>query len=235
MRSRHRGQPVHMGLSGNAMLSFRIAATLIALSFLFARNADAFIDPPYLTPDNPVAGEPVSVNIRAGECDGVGADSGYPQITRLGSSIRIVLSGSRFTDPILCNFPVGTSTYALGAYSRGPYALQVDLQYFGDLGGIQTETLGVIPFTVSGPTAEPAALPALNSLGLGVLILALAAAVRWRRGHTTARVLLGVALAPLVLSGHAQTASPDSTPANHVVELLVTTATGAPTPEQIIT
>jgi hypothetical protein len=234
MRSMHRGRPVNTGLSGNAMLNFFVAATLIALSFSFARNADAFIDPPYLTPERPTAGEVVAVNIRSGGCDAILGIPGYPEVTQEIHSIRIVVWSASYTDPILCYYTPGISTYAVGAYPPDSYTLQVDREYFGDLGGIQTETLGVIPFTVSGPTAQPAALPALNSIGSGVLILALAGGVVRRRGHVTARILLAAALAPLAPSGHAQTASPDSTPANHLVELLVTTAPGAPTPDQII-
>jgi len=36
---------------------------------LCAGPAWAFLDPPYLTPANPISGELVSVNIYGGECD----------------------------------------------------------------------------------------------------------------------------------------------------------------------
>ncbi|MET0232343.1 MAG: hypothetical protein ABW186_15550, partial [Rhodanobacteraceae bacterium] len=131
---------MHMGLSGSAMLVFRLAATLIVLSFSFARDADAFIDPPYLTPQSPVAGEVVSVNIHGGVCDSIVGIPGYPLLSRNGNALRILFWSASFTDPILCIYGVGTSTDAIGAYPAGSYTLRVDREYFGDLGGIQTET-----------------------------------------------------------------------------------------------
>lgn len=211
------------------------AAALVALCFLFAKSANAFIDPPYLTPTQPLTGQTVSVSIHGGVCDGVGTIPGYPQETREGNAIRILLWGASYTDPLLCNIPIGTATYAVGAYPAGSYTLQVDRDYQGDLGGILTETLGIIPFTVAGAAAQPAALPSLDGVGLGVLGLAIIAVV-WsvvRRRRTS--VLPMIALSALSLAARADTAPPSvAPPANHVVELLVTTAPGAPTPEQII-
>ena len=216
------------------MLRNCLAAALLALCCLFARTACAFFDPPYLTPEAPVAGELVSVNIRGGVCDTILGLPGWPHISQVGNSIRIVFWGVRNEDPILCNYPVGTGTFAVGAYPAGSYTLQVDLEYFGDLGGILSETLGVIPFTVTASAAQPAALPSLNGIGLGILGLTLLvrAMRRLRRARTLA--LLSIVLNPSLPNVYAQTAPPGAAPANHVVELLVTTAPGAPTPEQII-
>jgi hypothetical protein len=216
------------------MLKFVLAATLIVLSLSFARNADAFIDPPYLTPGNPVAGEPVSVSIRAGVCDGVGSIPGYPQITQTGDTIRILLWGSSFVDPILCNLPIGTSTYQVGAFSEGAYVLRVDREYMGDLGDILSETLGIIPFTVSGPTAEPVALPASDSIGIGTLVLMLAACGMRHRGLATPRLACGGARV-ICASGHAPAASPDPKRRDHIVGPMATSTPDAPAPEQIIT
>jgi hypothetical protein len=144
-------------------------------------SAHAFIDPPYLTPQHPTAGETVSVSIRSGICDAVGTIPGYPQIARQGNTIRIVLWGVSSTDPILCNFPIGIGTYAVGAYPSGSYTLQVDRNYQDDLGGIVTETLGVIPFTVAGGGVQPIALPASTAGSLFILGFTLFVVARTKR------------------------------------------------------
>lgn len=218
------------------MLKFFFVVTLTALYFVWARNACAFIDPPYLTPADPVAHETVSVNINSGGCDAMlGGLPGWPQISQQGSSIRINLWSASNADPILCNYYPGTSTYAVGAYPPGSYTLQVDREYFGDLGGIESETLGVIPFTVRSADVLPISLPALNPAGIGCLAFMLFACARRRLQRASTHTLFAIALTALATHGYAQTISPNSVaPANHVVELLLTTAPGAPTPELII-
>jgi hypothetical protein len=145
----------------------------LALFLLATRDAHAFIDSPYLTPQHPLAGEEVFVNIRAGICDGIGSIPGYPQVTRSGSDVRIIVWSDSFTDPILCNFPIGTSTYSIGYYGPGLYSLQVDREYFDDQGETLGETLGVISFAVAGGAAQPVPLPASNLFSLGTLGLVL--------------------------------------------------------------
>ena len=156
----------------------KILAVVVLLAFV--PSAHAFIDPPYITPSNPAAGETVSVSVRSGICDAVGTIQGYPQITQQGSAIRILLWGVSSTDPILCNFPVGIGTYAVGAYAPGSYTVQVDRDYQDDLGGVVTETLGVIPFTVAGGGTQPIALPASNVSSLIILTFMLFVVTRMK-------------------------------------------------------
>ena len=151
-----------------------VTGTSVALAcIVFGRTAYGFLDPPYLTPALPAAGDTVSVNIHDGICDGIIGIPGYPQVTQNGSSIRILLWSASYTDPILCNIPEGTGTYVVGSYPPGSYTLQVDREYFGDLGEILTETLGVIPFAIAGGATQAVALPVLNLYGLGGLGLVL--------------------------------------------------------------
>jgi len=147
----------------------------------FAQPVQAFIDPPYLTPERPAAGETVSVNIRFGVCDAIGElpGAGYPRITRNGNELRIVFWSTTNLDPILCNVPALTETYALGAFPAGTYTVQVDRDYFGDLGGLLAETLAVIPFTVVA-RAPPVSVPTLGRFGSATLLVLLAGLVAWR-------------------------------------------------------
>ena len=175
----------------------RPIAFLLMLAFAlgFARSTHAFIDAPYLTPIQPHNGERVSINLRAGMCDGIGSIPGYPQVSQNGNAIRIVLWSSSNSDPILCNFPVGTSTYAVGNYPAGSYTLQVDRQYLSDLGSLLTETLATIPFVVTGASGPPAPAPTLGYPGLVILgiglSVAVAGALRCRRLNPQSRLRKG--------------------------------------------
>lgn len=162
------------------MLKRYLAPALALMLSLFAQAAHAFIDPPYLTPEHPVAGETVSVNIRFGVCDAIAGDfADYPQITRQGNAIRILFWSVSNDDPILCNYPVGTGSRAVGAYPAGAYTLQVDRSYFEGFGTPITETLGILPFTVAGGAVEPAPMPTLDRPGFWILVLLLAGLAAW--------------------------------------------------------
>lgn len=149
----------------------------------FAPSAQAFLDPPYITPQHPAVGEVVSVAIRGGVCDGVGTIPGYPQITRQGNMVRIVLWGVHATDPILCNIPIATVAYPVGAYPPGSYVVQMDRNYQDDLGGIVTQTLGVMSFKVASRVQQPIALPAVGIAGLGVLGLVIFLVTAYKLGR----------------------------------------------------
>jgi hypothetical protein len=161
--------------------SIRLAtstAVLLVLSFvLFPASAWAFLDPPYITPANPVAGEMISVNIYGGECDL--ADTGFvwpPPVMQEGNKISILLTGSHHGDPEWCYFSIGTEIYPVGMYPAGPYVLDVERQYFNFAGVLVRETLGIIPFTVTAPApAQTEAAPTLGIVGVYVLLLALMA------------------------------------------------------------
>jgi len=76
------------------MFRLRDAFVLIVLFLACAQTAHAFIDPPWITPADPRAGEIVSVNIRMGICDAIAEEPGYPQITQEGNAIRIIEFGT---------------------------------------------------------------------------------------------------------------------------------------------
>lgn len=147
---------------------------LILALALGTQPALAFLDPPYLTPANPTSADIVSVNIYGGECDF--ADGGViwpPPVARQENELTILLTGGHEEDPELCYFDVGTLTAPIGAYPPGTYTLVVNWRYSTFSGWI-TETLGVIPFTVSAaPRQPPVEAPTLSGAGLTGLLLAL--------------------------------------------------------------
>ena len=165
----------------------RIASALVLLFALVAQTAQAFFDPPWITPDTPRAGEIVSVNIRMGDCDARVEHPGYPQITRQGNMIRLLVYGHHWETQDLCIYPIGVGTEAIGAFPEGDYTLTVDFFYDNYPYGYATITLGVIPFTVTG--AAPAApVPTTSLLGLVALLFLLPSLAVWilrnrRRSH----------------------------------------------------
>jgi subtilisin family serine protease len=221
------------GLVGFAVLALRMSRNYrtpawVLAFLLFTQSAYAFFDPPYITPEHPAAGELISVNVYGGICDGIVGIPGYPQITRNGNAIRILFWSASEDDPIWCNFGVGTATYPVGAYSGGSYELQVDRTYQVRFGTLVTETLGIIPFTVTGGATQPVSAPTLGNAGFGLLALGLIGfAVRALRGNRQRWLMTMFCTLPL--GALAQDTSP-----NHVIELLVTTAPDAPTPEDLV-
>jgi hypothetical protein len=72
------------------MRMHRFLLVLSGLSFLLrATAAPAFLDPPYITPASPTAGDLISVNIYGGECDLVDMGIVLPPITQQGNAITI--------------------------------------------------------------------------------------------------------------------------------------------------
>jgi hypothetical protein len=146
---------------------------MLVLAFSTQR-AWAFLDPPYITPVNPTAGDSISVNIYGGECDF--ADGGVvwpPPVTEQGSELTILLTGGHEEDPEFCYFGVGTFTAPIGIYPPGAYILRVNWRY-STFSGWVTETLGVIPFTIAGvPPKPPVEAPASSNASLALLLAAL--------------------------------------------------------------
>jgi hypothetical protein len=157
----------------------RLRGLLVFALALCAPPASAFLDPPYITPANPTAGEQVLVNVYGGECDLI--DDGLvwpPPVTQLGSEITILFTGIHEGDPEFCYYSLGTSTFPVGTFPSGSYTLDVERRYMSFSGPWIHETLGIIPFTVSGiPTQQPIETPALNPAGLIALLLSLTALV----------------------------------------------------------
>lgn len=147
-------------------------------AMLFAQSANAFFDPPWITPAAPTSSESVSVNIRMGICDAIAERTGYPRITREGNTIHIVEYGHHWDDDELCIYDTGTTTEAIGLFPPGDYAVTVDLFYQDFFGEPQILNMGLAPFTVTGvPPARP--VPAIGASGvLALLLLTLGLAMR---------------------------------------------------------
>ena len=207
------------------MRMHRVVQFLMLASLLFVQSAEAFFDPPYVTPTQAVTGQLVSVNVRGGGCDGIVETPGYPQISRSGNAIRILFYGIHVTDSEACIYPIGTLTQPIGSFESGAYTLKVDFTYYDYPFGPTTITLGTVPFTVSGVPATAVPTPVNHPLALGLLALLLVgvAAALLRRRRSAFLILL---LACVPLGARAQDVP--------TIEVLVTGASGAPTPAQIV-
>ena len=165
-------------LSERVLMRFhRLCKVLVVALAMCAARASAFLDPPYITPVNPMAGEMISVNIYGGVCDAIIGLPGYPQITRQGNDIRILFFSVHYDNLELCNLGIGTAITSIGAFPTGSYTLEVERRYMTVFGTWHQETLGVIPFTVSGSQAQqPVEASTLNVVGIVGLLLALTSA-----------------------------------------------------------
>lgn len=164
--------------------SFMIA---LILSMAFAAPvAYSFVDPPTLVPVHPVAGQTISVSIRAGYCDFFTERLGYPQISQVGSVIRIVVPAVHSSYSDYCIAPIGTVTFPVGSYPVGSYTVQVDRIYEDDInGGDIVETLGTLPFTVTAAPPTSVAVPSLTGTGTALLLVGILVIgfLRNRRHH----------------------------------------------------
>jgi hypothetical protein len=157
-------------------IAIRLAFAFIAL---FAQSAQAFFDPPSITPVYPAAGEVVSVNIHGGVCDSIFQVQGYPRLTREGNTLRLLEAGDHYEEgDELCVFPTGTLIRELGAFTAGDYVLTVDLIYPHPVFGPTILKFGVVSFTVAAP-ADPVSVPSDGTVGMTILLVALLALSGW--------------------------------------------------------
>jgi hypothetical protein len=164
-----------------------VAGCALLFLLLHACPALAFLDPPWIVPESPIAGEMASVGIHGGVCDTLFSEPGYPQITQEGNAIRMLRFGQHWepgSGDLLCSYPIGTGTFPVGKFSPGNYTLTVEMAYIDFFGIPQILPIGDVPFTVIAPTAPARLVPATNLVSLLVLALAfsgVAWAVRRKR------------------------------------------------------
>ncbi len=122
-----------------------------------------------IEPENPIAGEPISLHYVGCEPPFPHVDSGDLFYTEQTDNLIQFVGFFTFSPPI-CSNPI-THTYDLGAFEAGDYELEVYLL-------LAIETLPVnfdiwtpneiLSFAVSPP---PRPVPTMNFMGLGLLIL----------------------------------------------------------------
>ena len=210
------------------MSRIAIRSVLFFVAF-FATRAHAFFDPLWISPENPVADETISINIHGGVCDTIFGEEGYPQITRDGNAIRMRWFGQHYPEgsgDLLCSYPVGTLVEPIGAYAAGDYTITVELAYDDFLEGPSILTIGVVPFTVAG-TPNPSAVPAptLDAVGAFVLLALLTGLSLWKLPTGRASWLV-FALVCVPLGVRAE---------DKTIRVLVSASPGAPTPTAVVT
>lgn len=76
----------------------RIVSSFALVSVPVMPNAHAVFDPPWITPAAPTTSDIVSVSIQGGGCDAIVERPGYPQVTRNGNQIHVIVYGVRAYD-----------------------------------------------------------------------------------------------------------------------------------------
>lgn len=140
------------------------------ISMTTALSAPAFYDPPTLNPPAPVAGQEISIDIRAGACHLFDGDPRDGVVTRNGDHIRIVVP-ALFNG--FCTFPTRTRPYVVGTFPPGSYTLEVWYQLAWVSGGGPPWFMGRLSFDVAPQgVAVETPIPALSTLSKLFLILA---------------------------------------------------------------
>jgi len=143
-----------------------IVAMFVATTFI-APAAEAYWLPPVLSPASPQSGDLVSVVMSGGGCDYAIEEAGYPQITRSGSNIRIVIRTVHEFFGEFCTLPPSSFPWPLGTFEPGTYNVRVDIFFYDYVLGNHAETLSFLPMVVAAapipaPVNSNAALVALT-------------------------------------------------------------------------
>ena len=112
--------------------------TIIILALaLCAQIVHAFVGPPIILPDNPIAGQTLSVSVRSGDCDGFLSDE-PAAVIRMGNTVRVVLEGVHGACFIAtgCRYQRVFHRFLRG----GSYTFQIDWHYVPFGGTDVTET-----------------------------------------------------------------------------------------------
>jgi len=210
---------------------YRFSATVVlALACLLAvGTAHAYINLPFITPASPHAGEALYVNVDSGGCDAIVYELGYPQLSREGSNVRVVLAAIRYTDIELCDLPNGVSTLPIGVLPIGTYQVTVDIFYYDLFGNPHNDTIGVLPLVVQAAAAAPIGAPAMTTTGLALLVALLGGVAVWRQYRTGVAF---IALALLAGEARSETQVP-LLDGNRTIEILLSSS-GAPSAEQVV-
>ncbi len=150
------------------------ALALVLFLAVFASSAQAFFDPPWITPAQPRAGETVYIHIHGGVCDAIAITQGYPLVTLEGNAIRFVVSGVHEDDLDWCIYGVGTATYPIGVYPAGDYVLTTEMRYTDFFGQPAVLTIGTAEFSALGAVPAAVPLPASGAKALGILLALIA-------------------------------------------------------------
>lgn len=207
---------------------FYVRCTVMACLTLLACQANAFIDPPVIAPLSPTDETPVSVEVRNGLCDRI---FDYT-ITSPVNPVEVILHRIPTQQDPLCINPIQTAVVPLGVLPAGTHQVRLLFQIRESMGSPpsppflwQELSVTVAP---SG-TLEPVAVPVVSGrLVLLVLLVLVALTARGRLPSRTASFMAaaGVFAATGLLPAPASAAI-------HV-EVLISSDSAAPTPEQIV-
>ena len=213
----------------------RIASVLFALCF--SSMANAYVNPPIFTPEQPAAGELVSMAVTFGDCDIYGEypldPTAFPRVERNGNTIRVTLYGYQYDDLILCTMPETTRVIQLGAYEAGTYTVQLVRTHETEVGFVYSDILQSV-IAVGAGVSEATPLPAVGSMAIIVLIVILGVLGLRARAKCKYQFLI----LPLCIMMAAASIATDAAAADNIalkqVNVLLSQAPGAPTADEVI-
>jgi hypothetical protein len=90
----------------------------------FSSNAHAFFGPIIFSPVSPTSNDSILFSIESGVCDAL-VSNFDGDVELVGSTIKVTKAGSFANDPILCNFPIRTTTTTIGSFPAGTYRFEL--------------------------------------------------------------------------------------------------------------
>ena len=156
-----------------------MSARILMLFALCATSAlaQSIVDTPVLSPNSPLAGQPVNVELHGYACVLYLSPPDTPfVVTRNGSAITLLVQAVVSPDQDFCIYPVDTTSYAIGMFAPGNYTVTVQAQYENFFAEEITQTLGVLLLNARGPMQ----VPALSTWGASVLAFCLFGVFVWR-------------------------------------------------------
>jgi len=157
------------------MKGWLLSAFLLSITLLTPR-VEAFVDPPYITPQQPTPRDTVSVHVRMGGCHASWDDVDEARLTLVApGQLHLVTDGAALPPghPFCIYDPAFTYRFDIGKLPAGQYTLHFFI--FDDFSSPAPVEFGSVDFRV----AEPARIPATSVLTLfAIAASVIVAAVR---------------------------------------------------------
>lgn len=149
---------------GSLLRAFtRLVVVLLVLGG--AEPVGAYVDNLRVAPEHPIAGRPVTLTARAGECHSFTSGGGR-RLERNGNHLRAIAEGASAVSDA-CIAPEQQFQFEIGALDAGSYEVTLVLEdlYFLE----QTIEFGTVQFTVGNAST----IPAQSTSSQAVLLMAL--------------------------------------------------------------
>lgn len=196
-----------------------------ACLLVIAAETQAFIDPPIISPKAPTAETPIAVGIHAGLCDRI---VGFA-ITNPLDPVEIVIERIPTQQDPLCINPIRTVNIPIGTLPAGQHQIRLFFRVVSPPGQSPYLWEEISVTVAPAGSLEATPVPTMDGWLAICLLVVLVGIGAWRR-HSVSTFMFATAAAIFATAG--MTPSP-ALAVTHI-EVLLSTDSGAPTPEDVI-